>query len=132
MKTNNKYGTTSAALVLADVVDEHPDSVKISRKVSRTINQFNSRSAYIEFCFLTSLSSMQRIAEMYRYSNIRDTNNHQFVRSSSIVLYELLVADYISRCDEIFCHKADNKVRSFVKNVIKSKYKAWLDGIQYI
>jgi hypothetical protein len=105
MNLNIKYGSSVAALVLTDVVCEHTNSNKINRKVARTLNQFNIRANYIE----TSCNDVVKKLE------------------STIVFYELLVKDYIHRCDTIFHNEADIKVNSFIKNVIKARYKAWLD-----
>ena len=98
---NIKYGTSRAASVLAEIVAEHPHSEKISRKVARTINQFNIRANDLESSGMST--------------------------GSIIVLYELLVRDYINRCEDIFCFNIDDKVRTFIQNIINAKYKAWLD-----
>ena len=108
MRTNIRFGVSVAALILSDVVDEHPDSDKISRKVSRLINQYNGRADFLE--------RTNRID----FPNFKDL-------SSVIVLYDLLVRDYLNRCDEIFCHEKDKTVKSFTKNVIKARHKSWLD-----
>ena len=127
MKTNSKYGISVAALVLVDVVDEHPDSKKIGRKVARMINQYNIRANYIEACCISeALVNMSILIEQCGViPDIDDlvANNY----ASTIVFYDLLVKDYLNRCDEVFFHKSDKQVKSFVKNVIKAKYKAWLD-----
>lgn len=114
MKTNCKYGVSVAALVLADVVEEHVDSNKIGRKVARLLNHYNVRAEYIE----------SGVLAYYLCGDISTKVEHVV---SAGILYNLLVKDYLQRCDTVFYHKADTQVRSFTKNVIKARYKAWLD-----
>ena len=126
MKSSRIYGPSAAAMILTEVVNEHPDSEKIGRKVARTISQFNVHAIYLEnSCQLEATAVVTQGAKSGLVYEYEDALPHCLY--STIVLYRLLVADYIARCDEIFCNHIDQRVNSFVKNVIIARHKAWLD-----
>jgi hypothetical protein len=109
MKNNTRFGSSAAAIILSDIIQEHPDSDRISRKVSRLLNHFNVRAEFIESCTPAVFPIPS------------DT-------TSAMVFYGLLIEDYLYRCEQIFNRVKDVKVKSFTKNVIKARHKKWLES----
>jgi hypothetical protein len=104
-RTDTTFGTTVSALILADLVKKYANEYHTSKKVSRTLTKFNSLAQFLE---------------------------QQIDMESADVCYKLLVDDYIKRCNVILADLPDAKINTFTQNVIKTRYRRWINTKKWI
>ena len=99
----NCYGSSKAAINLADMVTAHPKSTVIKRKVGRLFE-----STFETLNELESMKNRRSVAKLYP------------------LLINDLIAGHLNFLDD--SNPLELKIKTHIHNVIKGRHSAWLRG----
>ena len=97
------YGKSKAAETLRLIVQEHPNPKLINRKISRILLRFNFH-----------------LAEVQKNIGLKEESPHG-CSGTLPYIEQLIKKDYLKQCSSVFKNAEDEKVKTFLKNVINSK-----------